>query len=64
MKDANDWSKITIIYSSAAGNNSSYTLNGTWNVACVSGTSNVVEGTTATGTVTAGAYSIVVLYQE
>ena len=63
MKDADDWNKITIIYSSAAGYNTSYSLNGTWNVACVSGTSNVVEGTTATGTVTAGAYSIVVLYQ-
>lgn len=61
-KDANDWSKITIIFSNANGN-SSYTLNGTWNVATVSGTSNVVKGGTAAGTVTAGAYSIVVLYQ-
>lgn len=64
MKDSDDWSKITVIYSSAAGANSSYTLTGTWNVACVSGTSNAIEGQTITGNVTAGAYSIVVLYQE
>ena len=64
MKDADDWSKITIIYSNANGNNTSHTLSGSWNVACVSGTSNAVEGQTITGNVTAGAYSIVVLYQE
>ena len=64
MKDSDDWSKIIVIYSSAAGNNSSYSVSGTWNVACVSGYSNAVEGQTITGNVTAGAYSIVVLYQE
>ena len=63
-KDSDDWSKITIIYSSGAANTSNYGLSGTWNVACVSGTSNAVEGQTISGNVTAGAYSIVVLYQN
>ena len=42
----------------------SYTLSGNWNVATVSGTANITKGSTATGEVTLGAYSIAVLYQE
>ena len=61
-KDSNDWSKVIVIISNANGG-SSYNVSGTWNVYSVSGTSNVVEGQTATGNVTAGAYSVVVLYQ-
>ena len=61
-KDANDFSKIIVIYSNANGN-ASYNLNGSWNVYTVSGTSNVAKGQVATGKVTAGSYSMVVLYQ-
>ncbi len=64
LKDSDDWSTITIIYSSGKGTNTSYNLNGDWNVACVSGTSNVTKGQTVTGQVTLGTYSVVVLYQE
>ena len=64
LKDSDDWSKIIIIYSSGKGTNTSYTVSGNWNVATVSGTSNVVKGATVTGQVTLGTYSIAVLYQE
>ena len=64
MKDSDDWSKITVIYSSGKGANTSYTLSGNWNVATVSGTANITKGSTVTGEVTLGAYSIAVLYQE
>ena len=64
MKDSDDWSKITVIYSSGKGANTSYTLSGNWNVATVSGTANITKGSIVTGEVTLGAYSIAVLYQE
>ena len=64
LKDSDDWSKIIVIYSSGKGTNTSYTVSGDWNVATVSGTSNVVKGATVTGQVTLGTYSIAVLYQE
>lgn len=62
-KDANDYSKIIVIYSNANGN-TTYNLSGSWNVYTVSGSANVAKGQVATGTVTAGAYSMVVLYQD
>ena len=62
-KDANDWSKVVVIISNAKGG-TSYNVSGSWNVYTVSGTSNVTKGGTATGQVTAGAYSTVVLYQN
>ena len=64
VKDADDWSNIRVIFTSAKGG-TSYNLTGTWNVYCVSGQANVVEGQTFNGgTITAGAYSVVVLYQN
>ena len=63
MKDADDYSKIMVIYSSGAATTNSYSVNASWNVYMTSGTTNAVVGQTAPSTITTGAYSMVVLYQ-
>ena len=44
MKDANDYNKIMVIYSSGAASTNSYSVNASWNVYMTSGTTNAVPG--------------------
>ena len=58
------WSAATMIYSNAKGAGSSYTLEGEWTVAFVSGNTSLKVNDKVTGTISFDEYTMIILYQN
>jgi pullulanase len=64
LAEAENWKKVTVIYSNKLGVDSTYKLVGEWKVAFTSGDVDFNVDDTLTGDVNVGKYSMVILYQE